>query len=191
MFILKNSYYLYIENSKILNLNLIKKRDKFIVIYRNNGPREKISELKDFRRKCKQKSIKFYVANNYNLSIKLKADGCYLSSYNKDLNLMKFKNLPIKIIGSAHNIKEIFLKKKQGCKQIIFSRLFKTNYSEKKGFLGVNRFNLINNRHKNELIPLGGIKLKNLTKINTINSKSFGILSEIKKKPAKIISRLF
>jgi Thiamine monophosphate synthase len=191
MFTLKNNYYLYIENSKILNLNLIKKRDKFIVIYRNNGPNEKISQLKDFRRKCKQKSIKFYVANNYNLSVKLKADGLYLSSYNKDLNLMKLKNLQIKIIGSAHNIKEIFLKKKQGCEKIIFSRLFKTNYSNKKGFLGVNRFNLINNHHKNKLIPLGGIKLKNLTKINIINSKSFGILSEIKKKPAKILSRLF
>ena len=33
-----------------------------------------------------------------------------------------------KIIGSAHNLRELEIKKKQGCKIIIFSRLFETNY---------------------------------------------------------------
>jgi len=42
-----------------------------------------------------------------------------------------------------------------------------------------------------ELIPLGGIKYTNLNKLKLVRSDSFAILSEIKKKPAKIINRLF
>ena len=41
------------------------------------------------------------------------------------------------------------------------------------------------------LVPLGGIKLRNINKLKIVNSDSFAILSEIKKKPANIISRLF
>ena len=49
----------------------------------------------------------FFVANNPVLLIKLKADGLYISSHNRNLNLIKFKNQNFKIIGSAHNINEI------------------------------------------------------------------------------------
>ena len=50
MFIFKNQYYLYIENSKLLNLNFIKKRNKFVIIYRNVENVEKIEDLKKFRK---------------------------------------------------------------------------------------------------------------------------------------------
>ena len=48
MFTYKNNYYLYTENIKTLNLSLIKKRNKFIIIYRNNSNRKNISQLKKF-----------------------------------------------------------------------------------------------------------------------------------------------
>ena len=83
------------------------------------------------------------------------------------------------------------LKIKQGCKEIIFSRLFKTNYSYKDGYLGVRKFNIISLRSKTELVPLGGINEKNLCKMSTVKSNSFACLSAIKKKPVKIINRLF
>ena len=38
---------------------------------------------------------------------------------------------------------------------------------------------------------LGGINEKNLCKLNAVKSESFACLSAIKKKPAKIINRLF
>ena len=44
---------------------------------------------------------------------------------------------------------------------------------------------------KENLVPLGGIKLSNLNKLNLVKSNSFALLSEIKKKPANIINRLF
>jgi len=43
---------------------------------------------------------------------------------------------------------------------------------------------------KEELVPLGGIRYKNLNLLRLIKANSFAILSEVKKKPA-IIRRLF
>ena len=93
-------------------------------------------------------------------------------------------------IGSAHNIREINEKISQNCKTIIVSRLFKTIYHNKKTYLGVFKFNLLNLKFKSTLVPLGGINHRNLLKLNMIKSNGFGILSVIKKKPA-ILSRLF
>ena len=83
------------------------------------------------------------------------------------------------IIGSAHNQK-IELKVKQGCKTIIYSRLFHTNYHYK-GHLGVQRFNIVSLRSKLDLVPLGGINETNLNKLNNVISKSFACLSALKK----------
>jgi thiamine monophosphate synthase len=68
--------------------------------------------------------------------------------------------------------------------------LFATNYKGKKGFLGIVKFNVISNFYKNILVPLGGIKSKNINRLKLVNSNAFCLLSEIKKKPA-ITSRLF
>ena len=189
--VLKKKYYLFVENTRELNLNLIKIRKKFNIIYRNQITNEKIEDLISFRNNCKRNGINFYVANNTFLLTKLKADGLYISSYNKDLLLNIFSKRGLKIIGSAHNQREIEIKIKQGCKAIIFSRLFETKYNYKKGHLGLQRFNIISLRSKLELIPLGGINEKNLCKMKSVISSSFACLSAIKKKPAKIINRLF
>ena len=96
-----------------------------------------------------------------------------------------------KIIGSAHNQKELDLKIKQGCKVVIYSRLFKTNYPYKSGYLGIQKFNIISLRARTEVVPLGGINAYNLSKLKSVLSHSFACLSAIKKKPAKLINRLF
>ena len=191
MFTFKNEYYLIIDNVKTLNLSLIKSKNKYIIIYRNFSNNENFNSLINFRKICKSKNIKFYISNNIKLLVKLKADGIYISAHNKDLSLNRLDKSNYEIIGSAHNINDINIKIKQGCKKILFSRLFKTNYKEKKNFLGLVKFNLFTDLVKKELIPLGGIRLNNLNKMNLVSCKSFAILSEIKKKPAKIISRLF
>ena len=40
----------------------------------------KLESLADFRKKCKLKNIKFYIANDFLLSNLLKTDGVYLSA---------------------------------------------------------------------------------------------------------------
>ena len=85
MFILKK-YFLIIESIKDIELINIKKRNKFIIIYRNLGKQEDISKLK-ISEKMQIKTIKFFVANNIKLAVKLNSDGIYLSSRNYCYNL--------------------------------------------------------------------------------------------------------
>ena len=190
MFISKKKYFLIIESIKDIQLSNIKKTDKINIIYRNKNIEDNISELSNFRKTCKMKRIKLFIANNINLCRLLKADGIYISASNFSLNLRRYKNLNFHIIGSAHSRKEILIKKNQGCSEIIFSRLFKTSYKFKKDYLGIVKFNLLNKCNNNKLIPLGGIRLTNLNKLKMLSCTSFVIFSEIKKKPA-IIDRLF
>ncbi len=183
MIIIKEKYYFYIDNSKSLNVNLIKNKKKTLLIYRNSKF-EPLKILSKFSKLCKKLNIKFFIANNYNLAKKCNADGLYISSYNRKF----YKN--IKKIGSAHNYNEIIKKIRQGCEMIVLSRLFRTDYKKKTGFFNIVKFNLIVQKFKIDFIPLGGIKNSNLLKLNMVNSKGLAIYSEIKKKPV-IYNRLF
>ena len=67
MFTYKKKYFLIIESIKDIDLKKIKKLNKFYIIYRNAKNNENYADLLDFRKYCKLKSIKFFVANNYKL----------------------------------------------------------------------------------------------------------------------------
>ena len=191
MFVFKNKYFLIIENTKDINLRNIKLTYKFIIIYRNTGKKQNIDALFKFRRNCKLKKIDFIVSNDYKLMVLLDADGLYISAFNKDLRLSRFRRSKYKIIGSIHNIKDLNLKISQGCTCFLYSRLFKVDYKNKKTFLGITKFNLFKLNRKENIVPLGGIRISNLNKLNLVKANSMALLSEIKKKPAKIFSRLF
>ena len=170
MFINKNKYYIYIESLRSINIDLIKTKSKFNLIYRNNLKKENTNKIIKFIKLCKKKYIKFFVLNDLSLALKIGADGVYLPSYNKAL--LKKKELvgkKIEVIGSAHNFKEINIKKKQGCKEVVLSRLFETDYKDKKSFFGITRFNLLTKNYKNDFIALGGIRSNNLMKIKMLN----------------------
>ena len=70
-----------------------------------------------------------------------------------------------KKIGSADNYKEVSMKIKQNCQTIIFSRLFTTNYINKKNYYGIIKFNLIAKNVLKQIFPLGGIRNSNLLKL--------------------------
>ena len=180
MFIFKKKYFFIIESIKDINLKNIKNFGKYSIIYRNNSP-ENIEILKRFRLECKIQRIPFFIANNIDLIKTLKADGLYISAYNKNLSSNYLRD-NFKIIGSAHNIKEINLKKLQGCSEIILSRLFKTTYKNKIDFLGVIKFNLLSKLTKVPLTPLGGINLKNLNNLKNVNCVNIALSSLIKNK---------
>ena len=191
MIINKKKYFLIIENTRDIELKNIKLHNKFVIIYRNKKKIVDINALIKFRMRCLAKKIDFYVSNDVKLMKTIKADGLYISAYNRKLRLANFKKANFKIIGSAHNIKEINIKNLQKCSHIIFSRLFQTHYKKKAGYLGLIKFNLLKMQRSENLVPLGGINLINLNKLNLVKSNFFGLMSEVKKKPAKIFSRLF
>ena len=190
MFTIKNNYFLLIENIKDIDLKNIKIRNKFSIIYRNNKKIDALNDLLRFRRKCKLKAIKFFIANDSDLAVLLNSDGIYLSSFNKSLSILSYRRLNFEIIGSAHTLGEISLKIKQGCSFVFVSKLFMVNYDKTAPYLGVIKFNNLSKILRN-LIPLGGINQENLNQMKNVHCEGFAILSEVKKKPAKIFSRLF
>ena len=140
------------------------------IIYRNYKKNIDISTLISIRNYCKENKIKFFISNNIKLAIKYRLDGIYIPSFNKQINFIKF-SLPknFEIIGSAHNTNEINHKIKQGCDFILFSKLFLVDYAKEAPFLDVIKFNKLSNQFRTKLVPLGGIKKKELEQVKKCN----------------------
>ena len=153
------------------------------IIYRNYKKKPEISTLISLKNFCKNNNRKLFISNDIKLALKLKVDGVYIPSFNKKLNYVRF-SIPkkFKIIGSAHNFNEISIKQKQGCELIFISPLFKVKKSN--FFLGTTKFNFLTNKNKQNYIALGGISLKNLSKLNLLNIHGFAGISYFKKKTA-------
>ena len=113
-----------------------------------------------------------YVINNYKIAVKIKANGIFISSTNRRINLDCSYLKKLHIIGSAHNQLEYYFKKKQNCETITLSPLFfNPKYSINKILYPV-RFNLISKMWETNLCALGGIAEKNIKKINLTNASS-------------------
>ena len=93
MFAFKKKYFLIIDNIRDINLNELKTYNKFYIIYRNSIMPSKLESLADFRKKCKLKNIKFYIANDFLLCNLLKTDGVYLSASNRSLKFLNKKKI--------------------------------------------------------------------------------------------------
>ena len=118
--------------------------------------------------------MKFILANNIKLAIKLNLDGVYFPSFNKSFEHLSFKlKKKFIIIGSAHNLKEIRIKELQKVNIIFISSLFKKN----KNYLGVNKFINLTNVTNVKVVALGGINKKNKKKLKLINCIGFAGIS--------------
>ena len=175
MHYLKTKYY-FINKFDTKNINKLNKDTT--VIYRNYKPNKDyekiILKIKSY---CKKKQIKFYLSNDVKLAKKLKLDGAYIPSFNKSLNHLSYGfNKKFKIVGSAHNLKEINIKTTQNVEQIFISSLFKKN----KNYLGINKFRNISKYSDKKIIALGGISKKNLKLLNLVDCYGFAGISYFK-----------
>ena len=169
---LKTKYY-FINK---FDTNIINKLDKkTIIIYRNYiSPKIDESFILKLKKFCKKNRKKFYLSNNVKLAIKLKLDGAYIPSFNKNFNHLSYSyDNNFKIIGSAHNIKEIKIKEQQKVDKIILSSLFKKN----KNFLGINKFKLLTRMTKKKVVVLGGISIKNVKLLKLLKEPEFAGIS--------------
>ena len=156
--------------------NVIDKQDKrTVLIYRNYSVKTLDQELiLKIKKYCKKKSIKFYLSNNIKLAIKLNLDGAYIPAFNKCLKHLSYSyKKKFKIVGSAHNIKEIREKEIQKAKKIFLSSLFKKN----KNYLGINKFKLLSKLTNGKIVILGGISKKNVNKLNLLKQTDFAGIS--------------
>ena len=152
------------------------------VIYRNYNGRNKESQLIKIANACRKNRFQLYVSNDIRLALKVKADGIYVPAFNKTKKFLNLEKRNVKIIGSAHNQKEINEKISQNCVAIFLSPLFKVKKSKK--FLGLHKFNYLSYANKINMLDLGGISEKNINKFKLLYSKGFGGISVFKKKPA-------
>ena len=167
-----NKYY-FINN---FDTNIIDKQDKqTTVIYRNYNSKIMDQDLiLKIKKYCKLRKIKFYLSNNIKLAIKLDLDGAYIPSFNKSTKHLAYSlKKKFKIIGSAHNIKEIKTKEIQKVNSIFVSSLFKRN----KNYLGINKFKLVSNLTKKKVVALGGLSKENITKLKLLNNSEFAGIS--------------
>ena len=156
--------------------NNIDKQDKqTTIIYRNYSIKTTDQKLIiKIKKYCKKKSIKFYLSNNIKLAVNLDLDGAYIPSFNNSLRHLAYsykKNF--KIVGSAHNLKEIRTKERQNVKTIFLSSLFKKN----KNFLGINKFKILSKLTKRDIIVLGGVAKENKKKLSLLNQCGFAGIS--------------
>ena len=156
--------------------NNIDKQDKQTAIIYRNYSSEIINEeiIVGIKKYCRKKGIKFYLSNNIKLALKLNLNGAYIPSFNKSYRHMAYslkKNF--KIIGSAHNLKEIRNKEAQNVDKIFLSSLFKKN----KNFLGINKFKLLSKLTKKKIVVLGGITKDNKKKLTLLNQSDFAGIS--------------
>ena len=156
--------------------NNIDKQDKqTTIIYRNYSSKPTDQTLiLNIKKYCKKKSIKFYLSNNIKIAIKLDLDGAYIPSFNRSLKHLAYsfkKNF--KIIGSAHNLREIREKENQNVEKIFLSSLFKRN----KNYLGINKFRVLSKLSKKKIVILGGVSQKNLKKLKLLNLSEFAGIS--------------
>ena len=169
---IKISKYYFINK---FDTNHIDKQDKnTIIIYRNYDLKNHLRTIIKLKKYCNKKNLKFFLSNDVKLALNLNLDGAYIPSFNKSFGHLSYSyNNNFKIIGSAHNLKEIKTKEMQKVSKIILSSLFKKN----KNFLGLFRFKLLSRLTKKDVVALGGISRKNLKMLKILDNHEFAGIS--------------
>ena len=116
------------------------------------------------------------------MAIKLNANGVYIPSTNRNLNFILIKfNKKFRILGSAHNLKEIKIKELQNVEEIFLSPLFKSKRNSQ-----LNLYKYLNLKKITFLkdISLGGINESNIKMLEFIKPIGFAAISYFDKKKA-------
>jgi len=154
------------------------------IIYRNYKDRNRENQLIKIAQACKKNRYQLFISNDIKLAYKFKADGIYIPSFNKTKIFSNLEKRNIKILGSAHNQKEIHKKISQNCKAIFLSPLFYVRKT--KNFLGLHKFNYLTCLNKIDILALGGISENNIRKLKLLSICGLGGISLFKKKPASL-----
>ena len=168
-----NRKYYFINKFETKNIDKLDKET--VVIYRNYNSKILNKELiLKLKKHLKKKRIKFYLSNDVKLAIQLDLDGAYIPSFNKSMKHLAYSfKKKFNLVGSSHNISEIKIKEIQLVNKIFLSSLFKKN----KNYLGINRFKLISNLTKKQIVALGGISKENLKKLRLLKNSEFAGIS--------------
>ena len=142
------------------------------IIYRNYNSHINVNAIIKTKNICRKNGYKLYLANNIKLALKLNLDGAYIPAFNNSFRTNSYNlKQKFKLIGSAHNIKQIRNKELQKVSCLFLSPLFLSKKNSKS--LGIYRFMNLSNKTKKKIVCLGGINKDNIKKTNLI--KPYGI----------------
>jgi len=171
--------------------NLIKIQDKNTsIIYRNYEKQNIMSDIIKLKYFCKKNKYNLFLANNIKLALKLNLNGAYLPSYNKKFDHLSYSfKKDFILLGSAHNVKEIIIKRKQKVEKIFLSSILKKN----KNYLGLNKYRILVKNFKHAFVALGGINKSNFKKLKLANVSEFAGIKFFKKKAPKrgLLNKIF
>ena len=167
---LKQYYFIdKFDYSHLINL------DKNIsFIWRNKDKETSLETLVKLRNFCKKNDRKFYISNDMNLANKINANGLYISSHNKNLLFGSTLKKKFKVIGSAHNLKEIKIKELQNVSEIFLSPLFKDKKNKQ---LNIYRYLNLKKTTVMKDVSLGGISYTNIKRLILIKPYGFAGIS--------------
>jgi len=173
-------YYIFVsELNETIKKNVLKISKPNLILNFKIVEESSLTLAKNIIKFCKTHQIPFYILNNVKIAKQLNAHGIYVSANNKKINLSISSSIKFKLIGSAHNQYEYFIKQKQNCKTIMLSPIFYNNKYSQNQILNPIKFNLISLNWKTEICALGGISDENINKIKSTKVKSVGIKSWI------------
>ena len=104
----------------------------------------------------------------------------YIPSFNKSKNLPFRAKNNFRVLGSAHNLKEIRIKEKQGVDTIFIAPIFETVKSTK--YLGIKKFNLLSRLTNKKIVALGGINENNIRNLKLLNCDGYAGITFFKNK---------
>ena len=122
---------------------------------------------------CKKNKRDLYIANNYKLAEKYNIKGVYISAKNYSLSYAQNPK-GLKIIGSAHNLKEIQIKKIQKVKELFLAPVFKKKTNTP---LGIYKLKHLFEIFKEDKIALGGVNFQNIKLLKLVDFKGFAGIS--------------
>ena len=168
--------YYFIDKFDYYHLVNLSKNISFI--WRNKDKEHPLKNLIELRNFCKKHQKKLYIRNDVKLANKINADGLYISSSNKNLIVASSSfRKSFKILGSAHNLKEIRIKELQGVNEVFLSPIFKNKHNKK---LEIFRYLNLRNSTNMKDVALGGISKKNFKKFSLIKPFGFAGISFFK-----------
>ena len=151
------------------------------IIFRNYNNGKKLETIKKLKQYCKKYGKKLFLSNDIKLAIRLNLNGVYIPAFNKNIIHKSYLlKKDFEILGSAHNINEINLKKRQGVTILFIAPVFKF----KKKILGIYGFLKLKEFSKSKCIALGGITKKNFKLLKLIKADGFAGIEYFTKKKA-------
>ena len=176
-------YYIFVnELNETIKKNILKISNPNLILNFKIFEESSLILAKNIIKFCKNHYIPFYILDDVKIAKQLNADGVFISAANKKIGLSLFSNIKFKLIGSAHNQLEYFIKKKQSCKTIMLSPIFYNKKYSVNKILNLIKFNLISLDWKIDLCALGGLAEENIGKIKMTKAKAVGIKSLVNKR---------